>query len=88
MQLRTLVGICNTHSDVKWLDGSQEEMLHVCGFAALKRGFNVLTFEGSGQPTVVRKQDLGFRHDWGQVVMPVVKTIAKLLRRLTHHDWN
>ena len=32
-------------------DGSQEEMLHISGFAALERGFNVLTFEGPGQPT-------------------------------------
>jgi hypothetical protein len=61
-------------------------MLHVCGFAALERDFNVLTFEGLGQPTVVREQDLGSRHDWEQVVTPVVKTIAKLLRKLTHHD--
>jgi alpha-beta hydrolase superfamily lysophospholipase len=53
-------------------DGSQEEMLHVCGFAALERGFHVLTFEGPGQPTVVREQGLGFRHDWEQVVTPIV----------------
>jgi dienelactone hydrolase len=53
-------------------DGSQEEMLHVCGFAALERGFHVLTFEGPGQPSVVRGQGLGFRHDWEQVVTPVV----------------
>jgi dienelactone hydrolase len=53
-------------------DGSQEEMLHLCGFAALERGFDVLTFEGPGQPTVVREQELGFRHDWEQVVTPVV----------------
>jgi alpha-beta hydrolase superfamily lysophospholipase len=52
-------------------DGSQEEMLHVCGFAALERGFNVVTFEGPGQPTVLREQDLGFRHDWEAVVSPV-----------------
>ena len=53
-------------------DGSQEEMLHVCGFAALERGFNVLTFEGPGQPSVVRGQGLGFRPDWEAVVTPVV----------------
>jgi alpha-beta hydrolase superfamily lysophospholipase len=53
-------------------DGSQEEMLHISGFAALERGFNVLTFEGPGQPTVVREQGLGFRHDWEHVVSPVV----------------
>jgi hypothetical protein len=53
-------------------DGSQEEMLHLCGMAALERGFNVVTFEGPGQPTVMRQQRLGFRHDWEQVVTPVV----------------
>jgi len=53
-------------------DGSQEEMLHLCGIAALERGFNVVTFEGPGQPTVVRTQGIGFRHDWEQVVTPVV----------------
>jgi hypothetical protein len=53
-------------------DGSQEEMLYVCGFAALERSFNVLTFEGTSQPTVVREQSLGFRLDWEQVVTPVV----------------
>jgi dienelactone hydrolase len=53
-------------------DGSQEEMLHVCGIAALERGFNVLTFEGPGQPTVIREQRIGFRNEWEQVVSPVV----------------
>jgi alpha-beta hydrolase superfamily lysophospholipase len=52
-------------------DGSQEEMLHVSGFAALQRGFHVLTFEGPGQPAVLREQGLGFRHDWEAVVSPV-----------------
>jgi dienelactone hydrolase len=53
-------------------DGSQEEMLHLSGIAALERGFNVLTFEGPGQPSVIREQQLGFRHDWEKVVTPVV----------------
>lgn len=52
-------------------DGSQEEMLHVSGLAALERGFHVVTFEGPGQPTVLREQGLGFRHDWEAVVSPV-----------------
>lgn len=60
-------------------DGS-EEMLHICGFAALERGFNVLTFEGPGQPTVVREQGLGFRHDWEHVVRPVVNACE------AHHE--
>src|SRR5262249_48619617 len=53
-------------------DGSQEEMLHISGLAALQRGFNVVTFEGPGQPTVLREQELGFRPDWEAVVSPVV----------------
>ena len=53
-------------------DGSQEEMLHVFGFGALERGFNVVTFEGPGQPTVAREQKLGFIAEWEKVVSPVV----------------
>lgn len=53
-------------------DGAQEEMLHVCGFAALERGFNFVSYEGPGQPTVRREQGLGFIHDWERVVTPVV----------------
>lgn len=53
-------------------DGSQEEMLHVSGLAAFERGINVITFEGPGQPSVRRKQDLGFIADWERVVTPVV----------------
>jgi dienelactone hydrolase len=62
-------------------DGSQEEMLHLSGLAALERGFHVITFEGPGQPTVRREQGLGFRHDWEQVVTPVVdycETVAEI----------
>jgi dienelactone hydrolase len=53
-------------------DGSQEEMLHVFGFGALERGFNVITFEGPGQPSVVRNQHLGFINEWESVVSPLV----------------
>jgi Esterase FrsA-like len=53
-------------------DGSQEELLHVSGFAALERGFNVVTFEGPGQPSVMRQQGLGFITDWERVVAPVI----------------
>lgn len=53
-------------------DGSQEEMLHVSGFAALARGFNVLTFEGPGQPTVIRDQGLAFIDEWEKVVIPLL----------------
>lgn len=63
---------------VNGFDGSQEEMLHVIGLAALERGFNVMTFEGPGQPTVLRTQDLGFIPDWDLVVAPVVTYCEKL----------
>ncbi|CAI6311830.1 unnamed protein product [Periconia digitata] len=53
-------------------DGSQEELLHAFGFAALERGYNVMTYEGPGQPTVRQRQGLGFIHDWERVVSPVV----------------
>lgn len=53
-------------------DGSQEELLHICGFAALERGYNVLTYEGPGQPSVRRDQGVGFIHDWERVLSPVV----------------
>lgn len=53
-------------------DGSQEEMYHVIGQAALQRGMNVISYEGPGQPSVRRYQDLGFIPDWEKVVIPVV----------------
>jgi alpha-beta hydrolase superfamily lysophospholipase len=53
-------------------DGSQEEMLHFYGFAALERGFNVITFEGPGQPSVVRNQKIGFIAEWEKAVTPLV----------------
>ncbi len=59
-------------------DGSQEEMLHQVGFSALERGFNVLTFEGPGQPTVVREQKIGFIGEWERVVTPVVTHCEEL----------
>lgn len=63
---------------INGFDGSQEEMLHVIGFAALERGFNVLTCEGPGQPTVLRGQGLGFIGEWERVVTPVVTHCLRL----------
>ena len=54
------------------VDGAQEEMLHISGFAALERGYNVITYEGPGQPSVRRYQNLGFINEWEKVVKPVV----------------
>jgi dienelactone hydrolase len=57
-------------------DGSQEELLHAFGFGALERGFNVITFEGPGQPTVMREQNLGFITEYEKVVTPIVDYCA------------
>ncbi|KOS22339.1 hypothetical protein ESCO_002023 [Escovopsis weberi] len=53
-------------------DGCQEEMLHAVGLAALERGYNVLTYDGPGQPSVRRYQGIGFIPEWERVVTPVV----------------
>ena len=58
-------------------DGAQEEMLHVCGFAALERGYNVIAYEGPGQPTVRRQQDKGFIKEWEKVITPIVDFLEK-----------
>jgi pimeloyl-ACP methyl ester carboxylesterase len=59
-------------------DGAQEELLHICGFAALPRGYNVITYEGPGHPTVRRTQSLGFITEWEKVVTPVVDYLLTL----------
>lgn len=53
-------------------DGAQEEMFHIFGKAALDRGYNVITYEGPGQPTVRREQNIGFIPDWERVISPIV----------------
>ncbi|KAJ5933648.1 dihydropseudooxynicotine hydrolase protein [Penicillium verhagenii] len=67
--LRPTLLVCNG------FDGSQEEMLHICGIGALERGYNVLTFEGPGQCSVIRDQGVGFISEWEKVVTPVVDYI-------------
>ncbi|CAH0046982.1 unnamed protein product [Clonostachys solani] len=63
---RPTILMCNGY------DGSQEEMYHLVGKAALERGINVITYEGPGQPTVRRGQNIGFIPEWERVVSPVV----------------
>lgn len=53
-------------------DGAMEDLYHVMGKAALDRGMNVIVYEGPGQPTVRRYQDLGFIPEWERVITPVV----------------
>ncbi|KAF4341232.1 hydrolase or acyltransferase (alpha beta hydrolase superfamily) [Fusarium beomiforme] len=53
-------------------DGSMEDLYHVMGEALLQRGMNAIVYEGPGQPSVRRYQDLGFIPEWERVVTPVV----------------
>lgn len=53
-------------------DSTGEELYFEVVQAALKRGYNCLTFEGPGQGAVIREQGIPFRHDWEKVVTPVV----------------
>lgn len=63
---RPTILMCNGY------DGAQEEMYHAAAEGALQRGINVITFEGPGQPTVRREQNLGFILEWEKVVTPVM----------------
>ena len=53
-------------------DGAQEDLYSTIVVPALARGWNCITYEGPGQPTVRRRQQLGFIPDWERVVTPVV----------------
>ena len=44
-------------------DSNMEELLHALGFDALERDYNVLIYDGSGQPSFLRDQHVGFIHD-------------------------
>ena len=41
-------------------DGTQEELYHEIGREILARGLNFVSYEGPGQPTVIREQHVGF----------------------------
>jgi pimeloyl-ACP methyl ester carboxylesterase len=53
-------------------DSIVEELYFAGAAAALRRGYNCLTFDGPGQGRVIREQHLPFRPDWETVVTPVV----------------
>jgi pimeloyl-ACP methyl ester carboxylesterase len=53
-------------------DSSLEELFFFGGAAAVRRGYNCLTFDGPGQGLPLREQGLVFRHDWERVVTPAV----------------
>jgi dienelactone hydrolase len=53
-------------------DDPAEEMHFFGAAAAAERGYNVVSFDGSGQPAARRRDGLPFRPDWENVVTPVV----------------
>lgn len=53
-------------------DAAQEESYHNFVAPALARGWNCITYEGPGQPTVRRNQNIGFIPQWERVATPVV----------------
>ncbi len=53
-------------------DGTVEELYFAIAAAGVARGYNVLTFDGPGQGTVIVDQGIPFRPDWENVVSPVV----------------
>ncbi|KAF7621596.1 Alpha/Beta hydrolase protein [Aspergillus flavus] len=53
-------------------DGAQQDTYHQLGKEILARGWNFVTYEGPGQPTVRRQSNIGFIPDWWSVVTPVV----------------
>ncbi|KAK5710864.1 hypothetical protein LTR17_018674 [Elasticomyces elasticus] len=58
-------------------EGSQEDMYHTIVVPALACGWNCITYEGPGQPTVRRRQNLGFIPEWERVVTPVVDYVLQ-----------
>ncbi|OON78744.1 alpha/beta hydrolase family protein [Streptomyces tsukubensis] len=53
-------------------DGTAEEMHFAGAAAAVERGYNVLSFDGPGQPGTRHHHGLVFRPDWEAVVGPVL----------------
>jgi pimeloyl-ACP methyl ester carboxylesterase len=53
-------------------DSTLEEAYFAIAAAALRRGYNVLAFDGPGQGAALRLQGLVFRPDWEAVVTPVL----------------
>ncbi|CAM1510810.1 Fc.00g083230.m01.CDS01 [Cosmosporella sp. VM-42] len=56
-------------------DAAQEDSYHYFVASALARGWNCITYEGPGHPTIRREQNIGFIPEWEHVVTPVVDYI-------------
>jgi Prolyl oligopeptidase family len=57
-------------------DEAQEDGLPAYGQYVLERGWNFVTYEGPGQNTPRRQQNIGFMPNWWDVVTPVVDYVV------------
>lgn len=53
-------------------DGSQQELYHAQCVQILLRGMNCVTYEGPGQPSPRKYQNIGFIPDWWTATSPVI----------------
>jgi pimeloyl-ACP methyl ester carboxylesterase len=58
-------------------DGTCEEMHSLGAVAGQERGYNVVTFDGPGQPAALHFDGLVFRPDWENVVAPVLDWVLE-----------
>lgn len=54
------------------LDATAEDLYFILGALAVQRGYNCLIFEGPGQGEMISLKKIPFRHDWENVITPVV----------------
>ena len=59
------------------LDGSMEEMVHMHDLQVLERNYNVVLYEGLGQSSVCRQQNIGLIYDWERTVILIVDYLVK-----------
>ena len=67
-------------------DAAQEDSYHYYCAAALARGWNCITYEGPGQNTVRRTQNLGFIPNWELVTTPVVDYVLSEKKEVVDED--
>ncbi|KAJ5172203.1 Alpha/Beta hydrolase protein [Penicillium capsulatum] len=68
------------------LDAAQEDSYHYFVAGALARGWNCITYDGPGQPTVRREQNIGFIPKWETVVNPVVDYVLSEKSQVVDED--
>jgi len=44
--------------------------------SARERGWNAFVFDGPGQQSMLFERNIPFRHDWGEVLTPVVDRLV------------